>query len=214
MKNKGFTLIELIIVISVIGILMGVFPVIFDDYIEDRKLESGINKIRYDIIYLQNLKFSSTENYMIKFKKEGDSVQVIGKEGVDFDYVCYNDKDGDHEPKYSSNEEENEIIIDPLTKKYMMYDFDNPQYTTRELEELSLKEVKFYNENDGANTVLWFDKIGEFKVYEDVNDTNSDWVSMKYFENESGNYNHITLEKNLEIDLILYPLTTDMKIIR
>ena len=64
--QKGFTLIELITVISIVGILAVVALLNFDSATIDVKLEAASKKIMSDIIYAQDLALSS-----------GTSVQVI-----------------------------------------------------------------------------------------------------------------------------------------
>ncbi|OQY09309.1 MAG: hypothetical protein B6I28_03320, partial [Fusobacteriia bacterium 4572_132] len=164
MEMKGFTLIELIIVVAIIGILMNVSSVLFDDYFEQNSLKTAINKVRYDIIYMRNLKYASTENFKMKFKSTSERVEVNGIDEVRFDYVCFNDKNNNDEPDFSEDKELNEIIKDPMTKKYMMYDFDSSKYTKREFKNIILEEVKFYNKTEGIKTLCWFDKLGEMKV--------------------------------------------------
>jgi len=190
---------------------MMVTPVVFDDYIEENRLKAGINKIRYDIIYMQNLKYSSTENYQMEFKSSTGSVEVSGdKSGIEFDYVCFNDKNDDGKPDYDEDQEKNEILKDPMTKQYMMYDFDSAEYTKKEFKMIILEKVELYDKTDNqVRTAFWFDKLGELKV---KNNTGI-WDELEYFGENDIEHNYIELTKgNRSIKLILYPLSNDMKI--
>lgn len=67
MREKGFTLIELVIVILIIGILAVVISTDIASFMTISKLEAARFKLKSDIIYAQNLAVSQQINYRVTF---------------------------------------------------------------------------------------------------------------------------------------------------
>lgn len=158
-KKKGYTIVELMIVIAIIGLIFSVAPVILKDYIENEQLEKALTKIKYDIRYIQNLRLDKTENYTIAFRRSlTQGVSVVGITDTQFDYVCYNDLNNNGLIEYD------EVIEDPFSKKKMMYSFSNDsKYNEKVYRNIKFNSIIFHY-SGGSNNKIRFNQIGGIQV--------------------------------------------------
>jgi general secretion pathway protein G len=78
-SNDGFTLIELMIVVTIIAILSGVSITIYRNYVQRTKVTAAVNQIRQFDLPLQTTdRVPSTEEGLNKLVEEG----VIKKSGI------------------------------------------------------------------------------------------------------------------------------------
>ncbi|MBU1998634.1 MAG: GspH/FimT family protein [Candidatus Omnitrophota bacterium] len=75
MRKKGFTIIEIVMVIVIIGILAAVAIPRFDTFYFV-KLHGAVKKVIQDIRYAQQLAISSHESYNVSFSTASDTYSV------------------------------------------------------------------------------------------------------------------------------------------
>lgn len=192
-EMKGFTLIELMIVIAVTGIVLSVSAVKFDSYIKDDAVDKAAYKIKYDISYLQNMKMSDTRDYKILFDNTEKS------------YTCFRDDDDD------DIVDAGEMLFDPVTKREMKYDFAIPAVrsgSVQNFRKIELESINIYDQSGASamssgKVILYVDKYGSLQVrtagvYGDISSNTANTIVIKL--------------DDYRRTLTLYPITTDMKI--
>lgn len=194
MKKKGFTLIELMVVVGLIAILFGIAPIIYSKYLNEERLKDALSKIKYDMQYLQSLRQNKTSNYIIAFRKsitEGIDVTGVNDSEIKFDYVCFEDENNDLIADIS------EVIIDPFDNKKMMYDFELSEtkllagglklYPNKIFENINLSEIKV----DGVTFTDYIFRFSRFGSIERYNGTtweeleNDMMIELSLYSNDS-----------------------------
>lgn len=95
-KSNGFTLLELMVVISIIGIALTVMMPQFSSTQEEHRLYSFVRTCVVDIRYVQQLSIDTKEEHGVYFEPSGYEIrkgaEVIKK--VEFNYVTYDQIQG------------------------------------------------------------------------------------------------------------------------
>lgn len=76
MKRRGFTLVEAIMVIMIVGILAAVVSVDFISSFSTSKIEAARFKLKSDIIYAQELSVTQQLNHGVIFDPAGETYSV------------------------------------------------------------------------------------------------------------------------------------------
>lgn len=196
--SKGFTIVELMVVIVLIGIVFAVADIGGITIFSDKRLETSLYKMKADIDYVQSKKMASNENYMVAF-----GTTVSGVTGINFDYVCFNDEDGNRSPSLS------EVLTDSFSRKKMMYKLSNSEYSDSAYKDVTFEEVKIFNSSmtEVSNPVIWFDKLGGIRVF-----SGGAWQEIG--ENET-NHNYIEMvdKTGAKKELKIYPVSSEMEIL-
>ena len=79
LKNNGFTLTELLVVIAAITIMSGVSLVFVSQYSPTYKLKGDASQIAIDIRKTQNFALTDQSTYKIKFSKGGKNYSIFKK---------------------------------------------------------------------------------------------------------------------------------------
>ncbi len=189
---KGFTLIELMIVIAVTGVVLAIAGAKFDTYLKDDAVDKAAYKMKYDITHIQNLKISDTRDYKILIDNNNKT------------YTCFRDDDGDDIP------DNGEILQEPATKGPMTYRFANGGIngSPRIFNDVELSRVEIFDSTgasalSGGTVVLFIDRYGALRVdnggvYRDLSSNLTSRIVLSI-----GGFSRT---------LILYPLTTDINI--
>lgn len=80
-KNKGFTLLELMIVIGLIGLLAIIAFPKFQSIRADQALQSEAQKIRTELRYMQQLAFDTKNNCTMTYGSDGSTAYNISLNG-------------------------------------------------------------------------------------------------------------------------------------
>ncbi len=154
MKNRGFTLVEMLVIIAIAAILLGSGYTVILENIEDSKLDSAANMIKYDIYYMKKHR-NSNSRFMMAFQ----NVNVSGM--GNFDYVVFDDAVG----AVAGVPEAVEILRDSLTGNLMAYSFSGIGITggtnlQRDYAGIYISNGSFFNSNMTERKIISFDEFG------------------------------------------------------
>ena len=154
MGKRGFTIAEMLVVIGIAAVLIGTTYRIITVTLEESKLDSAANMIKYDIYYMKKHKNSSSR-YLMAFQ----NVNIIGM--GNFDYVVFDDAIGNS----PGVPEATEIVRDSFTGNLMAYSFSGIGITggtnlQKEYAGIYISNASFFNSNMTEKKIIGFDKLG------------------------------------------------------
>lgn len=79
-KNRGFTLVELIIVIAIAGIVLAIAAPNFTGYRQNTNLKEATRNLSADIQYWKQRAVAENRSYRISFDTAGNSYSVLKRE--------------------------------------------------------------------------------------------------------------------------------------
>lgn len=82
-KVKGFTLIEMMIVIGILGIILSIAVPLFSNMINAVKLKSSIESVKNDLVFAKNEALKQNKNTFIKISKTSATDWCIGVSTTD-----------------------------------------------------------------------------------------------------------------------------------
>lgn len=85
-RAKGFSLIELVIAIALLGIALSIAAPSFRGYIENLNLKSAAREIASDIFVTRERAISENRKYQIRFNKEAKSYSIFKRNEKDTDW--------------------------------------------------------------------------------------------------------------------------------